>query len=79
MNSVEDAIEDFRANTPNYFAYPSVKTYNFNEDDKKMIQDYMDTLQHKPEYVYIRDFIGRLACDRINEKGVGIPILEWFD
>ena len=79
MNSVERAIEDFRANTPNYFAYPSIKTYNFNEDDKKMIQDYIDTLKHKPEYVYVRDFIGGLARDRVNETRIGVPILEWDD
>lgn len=79
MTSVELAIEDFRANTPNNFAYPSIKTYNFNEDDKKMIQDYIDTLKHKPDYVYIRDFIGGLARDRVNEIGIGVPILEWDD
>ena len=44
-----------------------------------MIQDYIDTLKHKPDYVYIRDFIGGLARDRVNEIGIGVPILEWDD
>lgn len=77
MSYVEEAIADFKANMPHHFAYPSIKSYEFTEEDMSIIKDYIDTI--KGSLFDTRIFIGELARDRVNESGTGIPILSWFD
>jgi hypothetical protein len=85
--SSDNAIDDFKANIPNHFKYPMIESYKFTEKDKNEIQKYITSLEKsthivKGELHYklnIREFIGVLARDRVNEigQGRGPPILSW--
>jgi len=85
----EDAIADFKTNVPNHYKYPSIEIYKFTEKDKDEIQEYIASLEKSQHIVVgelhyklnIREFIGGLARDRVNENGYGgrYPIYEWWD
>ena len=83
----EDAIADFKANVPNHYKYPSIEIYKFTEEDKDEIQKYIASLEKSQHIVVgelhyklnIREFIGGLARDRVNEAGIGLSISAWWD
>jgi hypothetical protein len=83
----DNAIDDFKANVPNHYKYPLIESYKFTEKDKDEIQEYIASLDKSQHIVVgelhyklnIREFIGGLARDRVNENGHGggLPILSW--
>lgn len=84
----ENAIDDFKANIPGHFKYPLIEKYEFNEKDKTEIQEYITCLEKSTHIdvgglhykLNIREFIGGLARDRVNESNKGgLSILEWWD
>lgn len=80
----EDAIDDFKTNVPNHFKYPDIEAYKFTEEDKDEIQKYISSLEKiilsEIHYKHnSREFIGRLARDRVNEAGIGLSIPAWWD
>ena len=81
----ENYIYDFKNNTPNHFKYPSIQEYEFTNSDKKAILDKEKNLNktNHNETIKVelmREFIGELARDRVNEREVNtLPIIEWWD
>ena len=85
--TTEEAIDDFKANVPNHYKYPLIEAYKFTEKDKNVIQEYITSLEKLTHIVKgglhyklnIREFIGALARDRVNEKGHGggFQLLSW--
>lgn len=87
MNYTSDnAIDDFKANVPNHYKYPLIEAYKFTDKDKDEIQEYIASLDKSQHIIVgelhyklnIREFIGGLARDRVNENGHGggFPILS---
>ena len=81
--TTEEAIDDFKANVPIHYKYPDIEAYKFTEKDKDEIQEYISSLEKitlsEIHYKHnSREFIGRLARDRVNENGYGggFPILS---
>jgi len=78
-------ITDFKKNTPNHFKYPDIISHEFIETDKTAIETEATRLKEDstlPEFVVLcqmREFIGELARDRVNEKLLpgSLPILSW--
>ena len=85
--TTEEAIDDFKTNVPNHFKYPDIEAYKFTEEDKDEIQEYISSLvksKHivKGDLLYklnSREFIGRLARDRVNMSGHGGLSIVDFD
>lgn len=79
---VLNAIKDFMENMPKWYPYPSIKKYNFTARDKAIIKEKIILFQNYEvgdlrTRVIMREFIGDLAKDRVNELCVGLPILSW--
>lgn len=76
---IQEAINAFRANIPTHFRYPSIQEYQFTPEDyeiiRSAIKSYSDSASIKG--YGMREFIGELARDRVNEKGDALPILSW--
>ena len=75
---IQEAINAFRDNIPNHFRYPSIQEYQFTPEDYEIIRS---AIKSYPNSVSlkgygIREFIGELARDRVNEKGDALPILS---
>jgi hypothetical protein len=85
--TTEAAIDDFKTNVPNHFKYPDIEAYKFTEEDNDEIQEYISSLEKITHIVVseihyklnIREFIGGLALDRVNEAGIGLSISAWWD
>ena len=79
MSDVESVIRDFKGNIPSHFNYPCIKNYQFTTVDKKGIEDYIKKIEpwNERNYYLTRDYLGEMARDRTNEKGNGIPIMDY--
>ena len=76
---IQEVIKAFKANIPTHFRYPSIQEYQFTAEDYEIIRS---AIKSYPNSVSlkgygIREFIGELARDGVNEKRKGLPILEW--
>jgi hypothetical protein len=77
-------ITDFKKNTPNHFKYPDIISHEFIETDKTAIETEATRLRKDstlPELVVLcqmRQFIGELVRDRVNENlpPGSLPILS---
>lgn len=81
-DQVLNAINDFKGNMMPWYMYPSIEKYNFTEQDKAIIKGKILLFQNYNvgdlrTRVIMREFIGELAKDRVNEIGIGLPILSW--
>ena len=77
-------ITDFKANIPTNLKYDEIISYEFNATDKTAIETEekrLRSLSHSDNQVLyeMREFIGELACDRVNENRPpgSLPILSW--
>ena len=70
---VLEAINTFKMNLPNTYlrSYTKVQNYLFTLEDHEIIT-YKD---YDPKCMI--EFIGELVRDRVNEQGIGLPIIEW--
>ena len=76
---IQEVIKAFKANIPTHFRYPSIQEYQFTTEDYEIIRSAIKSYPNSESLkgYGIREFIGELARDRVNEKGDGLPILEW--
>ena len=73
---IQEVIKAFKANIPTHLRYRSIQEYQFTAEDYEIIRSAYPNSESLKGYG-IREFIGELARDRVNEKGDGLPILEW--
>ncbi len=77
-------ITDLKANIPTHLKYAEIISYEFTATDKTAIETEekrLRSLSHSDNVVFykMREFIGELACDRVNENLLpgSLPILSW--
>lgn len=73
---IQEVIKAFKANIPTHLRYRSIQEYQFTAEDYEIIRSAYPNSESLKGYG-IREFIGELARDRVNEKGDGLPILSW--
>ena len=73
---IQEVIKAFKANIPTHLRYRSIQEYQFTAEDYEIIRSAYPNSESLKGYS-IREFIGELARDRVNEKGDGLPILSW--
>lgn len=76
---IQEAINAFRDNIPTHFRYPSIQEYQFTPEDYEIIRSAIKSYPNSKSIkgYGMREFIGELARDRVNEEGIGLPILSW--
>lgn len=78
-------ITDFKANIPTHLKYPEIISYTFSATDKTEIETEEKRLRtigcaDNVQVYYIREFIGELARNRVNEnRAPGSPPIMEYD
>jgi hypothetical protein len=78
-------ITDFKANIPTHLKYPEIISYTFSTTDKIAIETEEKRLRtigcaDNVQVYYIREFIGALTRNRVNEKRApGSPPIMDYD
>ena len=75
---VLEAINTFKINLPNTYlrSYTTVQNYQFTLEDHDIISSEIKTYKdYNPKCMI--EFIGELVRDRVNNQGIGLPIIEW--
>ncbi len=56
--------------------YPKIREYKFTEKDAKAIREEIDRTKKYPNPENLKEFIGQLAQDRVNEQGGSTFLLD---